>query len=62
MSLLEDMRKERRAQILKDTREGLAFCNQCDGEYTDIQTITIEDEKSCPHCKNPENKTYYHQD
>jgi hypothetical protein len=60
MSLLEQLVGERLKRELKDSREGLAFCNHCDAEYTDAQVITIEDEKSCPECKNPEKKTYYY--
>jgi hypothetical protein len=61
MSLLEDMRKEKRENVYKATQEGLANCKHCDGDYVRNQVIIIEDEKSCPYCKNPEYKTYYYQ-
>lgn len=60
MSLLEELVYNRRMQELKDRRAGLAYCNLCANEYTSVEIVTIEDELSCPHCKKPENKTYYY--
>jgi hypothetical protein len=62
MSLLEEMMAQRRLRVAKDMRDGLANCKHCDGDYVENQVIIIEDEKSCPYCKNPEFKTYYHRD
>ena len=62
MSLLEELVYNRRMQELKDRRAGLAYCNLCANEYTNAEIVTIEDELSCPHCKKPENKTYYYLD
>jgi hypothetical protein len=60
MATLQGIRLEKRKRWLKDWSEGLAFCYHCDNEYTDSQTIVVKEEKSCPHCKEPERKTYYY--
>jgi hypothetical protein len=60
MSILDTMRKERHERWLRDWSEGLASCYHCDEDYINAQVIVIDDEKSCPHCKNPERKTYYY--
>jgi hypothetical protein len=60
--ILSILRNERHKRYLKESREGFAYCNHCDHEYNDADAITIEDEKSCPNCKQPEFKTYYHKE
>jgi predicted Zn-ribbon and HTH transcriptional regulator len=59
-SLLNERKKEANRRWFKDWGEGLAYCNECDHEYTDLQAVIIEEESSCPSCKNPERKTYYY--
>ena len=51
---------KRRKAWIKNWSEGLAFCYYCDKEYTDAEVVVINEEKSCPHCKNIERKTYYY--
>lgn len=58
--VLEKMRKERHERWIRDWSERLACCLNCDKEYTDAQVIVVNDEKSCPHCKEPEHKMYYY--
>jgi len=60
MSLLDDMRSQRHKRWLLDWADNLAYCNNCVKEYKESEIVVIEDEKSCPHCKLPENKTYYY--
>jgi predicted Zn-ribbon and HTH transcriptional regulator len=62
MNLLENSRRERRKREHEDCLAGLAYCNMCGKEYTNAEIVTIEDELSCPHCKEPENKTIYYLD
>ena len=57
---LEDLRKRKHQEWLRDWRNGLAYCLECDHEYTNSQTIVNDDEKSCPNCKKPESKKYYY--
>jgi hypothetical protein len=57
---LDDARKRKHESWLRDWANGLAHCLECDHEYTNAQVIVIEDEKSCPSCKSPENKKYYY--
>ena len=59
-SVLNERIKESRRRWLKDWGEGLAYCYHCDHEYTDLQAVIIDEELSCPGCKNPERKTYYY--
>jgi hypothetical protein len=58
--VLETMRKERHQRWLRDWSDGLACCYYCDKEYTDAQVVVVNEEKSCPYCKEPERKTYYY--
>jgi hypothetical protein len=60
MSVLDEIRRKRRELWLKNWSERLAWCLNCDGEYTDAQVIVVNEEKSCPHCKEPERKMYYY--
>lgn len=60
MSLLTKYQKERHQRWIRDWSDGLAYCCNCDNEYTKAQVIVVNEEKSCPHCKEPENKTYYY--
>lgn len=60
MEILEEMRRKRRQLWLDAWADRLAYCYHCGEEYTDAQVIVHEEEKSCPHCKNPERKTYYY--
>jgi hypothetical protein len=57
---LNERIKESRRRWLSDWGSGLAYCNMCDHEYTDLQAVTIDDESSCPACKKPEDKSYYY--
>ena len=59
MSELKNRGIQRRKAWIKAWAEGLACCYYCDKEYTDSEVIVVNEEKSCPHCKNPERKTYY---
>ena len=60
MSLLDELKRERHKRWMRDWSDRLAYCYHCDHEYTDAQVIVHEEEKSCPNCKNPEQKTYYY--
>lgn len=60
MTVLADLQKKRHQAWMRDWSEGLACCYHCDTEYTDAQVIVVDEEKSCPNCKNPERKTYYY--
>ncbi len=57
---IEEMQKRRHRVWIRDWSDGLAYCRECDHEYTNAQTIIVDEEKSCPNCKKPENKTYYY--
>lgn len=57
---LEERSRERYLRWQNDWADGLAYCYHCGEEYTDAQSIVHNEEKSCPHCKEPENKTYYY--
>ena len=59
-SLLNERIKANRKRWYKDWGEGLAHCNECDYDYTDLEAVMIDDESSCPNCKKPEHKTYYY--
>jgi len=56
---LEAIRETNRKRWLMDWHNGLASCLNCDHEYINAQAILHNDEKSCPNCKEPENKRYY---
>jgi hypothetical protein len=58
--LLAKMRKDRHDRWIRDWSDGLASCYHCDTDYTIAEIVVINEEKSCPHCKNPEHKTYYY--
>lgn len=45
---------------LQNWSQGLAYCNLCQKEYTDIDAIIYQEVSHCPGCKEPENKTYYY--
>jgi hypothetical protein len=60
MTRLENRGIQRRKLWIKSWSEGLACCYHCGEEYTDNQVIVHNEENSCPHCKNPERKTYYY--
>ena len=60
MSVIEQLQRERRQRWLRDWGAGLASCYYCDKEYTDAEVIVVNEEKSCPHCKEPERKSYYY--
>jgi hypothetical protein len=60
MSLLTDYQKKKHQLWMKEWGDRLACCSNCDEEYTDAQVIVVNEEKSCPHCKKPEYKTYYY--
>jgi hypothetical protein len=60
ISPLEELRKKRHQRWMQDWSDGLASCYYCGEEYTDAQVIVHKEEKSCPHCKEPERKTYYY--
>jgi phage FluMu protein Com len=60
MSVIEQLQRERRQRWLRDWGVGLASCYYCDKEYADAEVIVLNEEKSCPHCKEPERKTYYY--
>ena len=57
---LEQLQRERHQRWIKNWSERLACCLNCDEEYTDAQVIVVNEEKSCPHCKEPEHKYYYY--
>jgi hypothetical protein len=57
---LNTIRIQRLERWLRDWKDGLAYCNHCVKEYKDSDIVVIDEEKSCPHCKVPENKTYYY--
>lgn len=58
--LLAKMRKDRHDRWIRDWSDGLANCHTCDTDYTKAQVIIHNDEKSCPNCKSPENRTFYY--
>ena len=60
MTALEQLQRERHKRWMQNWSDGLASCYHCDEEYTDAQVIVVNEENSCPHCKNPERKTYYY--
>lgn len=60
MGLLDEMRRERHKRWMQDWSDRLAYCYHCGEEYTNAQVIVHNEEKSCPHCKEPERKTYYY--
>ena len=47
-------------ELAGDPREDESRDGENDEEYTDAQIIVVNEEKSCPHCKEPEHKYYYY--
>lgn len=45
---------------LRDWKDGLASCNECDCDYRNNEVEVVNGEKCCPHCLFPEDKTYYY--
>lgn len=58
--ILNERITESRRQWLKDWGSGLAFCKECDHEYSDLEAVITDGELLCPGCRKPENKTYYY--
>lgn len=59
-SVLNERIRASRRQWIKDWGAGLAYCNECDKEYTDLEAIIFDELLHCPGCSKPENKTYYY--
>ena len=57
---LSDLQLARHALWMKEWADGLAYCRNCDKEYTDLQTLIVDTDPFCPHCKQDEDKTYYY--
>jgi hypothetical protein len=57
---LEEMRQERHDLWVREWSEGVAYCCHCDKDYTKKETLVIDGDKYCPHCKQEEDKRYYY--
>ena len=57
---LEEMQKQRHDLWLREWSEGTANCRKCDKDYTEKETLVIDGDKYCPHCKQEEDKQYYY--
>lgn len=57
---LSEARVKTHRQWLIDWSEGLGYCLNCAEEYTDQETVIIDGEKNCPHCKTDYEKRYYY--
>ena len=59
-NLLDELRERNRERWIAAWRDRLGNCRNCDMDYIDSQAVVIDDEKSCPNCKKPEDKSYYY--
>ena len=55
-----DLQLARHALWMKEWADGLAYCRNCDKEYTDLETLIVDNDPFCPHCKQDEDKAYYY--
>jgi hypothetical protein len=57
---LKDLQLAKHALWMTEWSNGLAYCRNCDKEYKDQETLIIDTDRFCPHCKCDENKAYYY--
>jgi len=57
---LSEARIKTHRQWVTDWSEGLAYCLNCDEEYTDKQAVIVDDVENCPHCASDYGKRYYY--
>jgi len=57
---VREIQIERYELWLKEWKDGMGFCRHCDKDYTNKQTLVINEDKHCPYCKKEEDKQYYY--
>jgi Zn finger protein HypA/HybF involved in hydrogenase expression len=57
---LSELQLKKHALWMKEWTNGLAYCRNCDKEYTDQETLFADTYPFCPHCKQEEDKAYYY--
>ena len=57
---LSDLQLAKHALWMNEWANGLACCRNCDKEYTDQETLIVDNDPFCPHCKREEDKAYYY--
>ena len=57
---LEQLRQSRNDLWFREWSEGVGCCRGCDKDYTQKQTLVINGDNHCPHCKQEEDKHFYY--